>query len=137
MASDIDMRLLESLAPGSEIDGFRVIGRLHTGGTAYLFSVEVTDRHDPGFPLVMKVPKVGRDQPSESIQGFETEAMILPVLHGPHTPRFVAAGDLARLPYLTMEWVQGAGLAAIAEGAPLNESRIVTLGAAVADAVHA
>ena len=137
MASDIDMRFLESLAPGSEIDGFRVISRLHTGGTAYLFSVEVADRHDPGFPLVMKVPKVGRDQPSESIQGFETEAMILPVLHGPHTPRFVAAGDLARLPYLTMEWVQGAGLAAIAEGAPLNESRIVTLGAAVADAVHA
>lgn len=131
------MHSLASLAPGREIDGFRVIERLHAGGTAYLFSVEVINGPDPGFPLVMKVPKVGHDQPTESILGFETEAMILPTLHGPHMPRFVAAGDLARVPYLTMEWVQGTGLEAIAETAPLAEARVVALGAAVADAVHA
>ncbi len=131
------MRFLKSLAPGSELDGFRVMDRLHAGGTAYLFSVNVIGGLDPGFPLVMKVPKVGRDQPIESIQGFETEAMILPALHGPHTPRFVAAGDLAHLPYLVMEWVRGTGLAAIAAGAPLLETRVVAIGAAVADAVHA
>ena len=137
MAFDIDMHSLASLSPGSEIDGFRVIDRLHAGGTAYLFSVEVLNGPDPGFPLVMKVPKVGHDQPTESILGFETEAMILPTLHGPHMPRFVAAGDLARVPHLTMEWVQGIGLATIAETAPLAEARVVALGAAVADAVHA
>ena len=137
VASEIDISSLESLAPGGEIDNFRVIDRLHTGGTAHLFSVEVTKGSDPGFPLVMKVPRVGHDQPTESILGYETEAMILPALQGAHVPRFVAAGDLARVPYLTMEWVQGTGLAAIAATAPLPEARVLTLGAAVADAVHA
>ena len=137
MASEIDISSLESLAPGSEIDNFRVIDRLHTGGTAHLFSVEVIKGSDPGFPLVMKVPRVGHDQPTESILGYETEAMILPALQGAHVPRFVAAGDLARVPYLTMEWVQGTGLAAIAATAPLPEARVLILGAAVADAVHA
>ncbi len=131
------MSSLESLAPGSEIDGFRVINRLHIGGTAHLFSVEVIKGPDPGFPLVMKVPRVGHDQPTESILGFETEAMILPALKGAHVPRFVAAGDLARVPYLTMEWLQGTGLAAIATTAPLPEARVLKLGASVADAVHA
>ena len=131
------MNFLATLAPGKEIDGFRVIDRLHVGGTAHLFHVAVTTGPDPGFPLVMKVPKVGHDQPTESILGFETEAMILPALHGPHVPRFVAAGDLAQVPHLTMEWVQGIGLAAIAATAPLPEARVAVLGAALADAVHA
>jgi eukaryotic-like serine/threonine-protein kinase len=131
------MDFIASLEPGSVIDGFRVIGRLHAGGTAHLFRVETIKGLDPGFPLVMKVPRVGHDQPTESILGYETEAMILPALHGPHVPRFVAAGDLAHVPHLTMEWVQGTGLAALAEAAPLPGARVVALGAAVADAVHA
>ena len=131
------MSFLASLAPGSEIDGFRVIDRLYAGGTAQLFRVEVATGPGPGFPLVMKVPKVGHDEPTESILGFETEAMILPALQGAHVPRFVAAGDLAHVPHLTMEWVQGTGLAKIAAVAPVPENRVVALGAALADAVHA
>jgi len=131
------MNFLASLAPGSGIDGFRVLGRLHAGGTAHLFRVEVIAGPGPGFPLVMKVPRVGHDQPTESILGYETEAMILPALHGTHVPRFFAAGDLAHVPHLTMEWVQGIGLAAIAATAPLPEGRVAALGAALADAVHA
>ena len=131
------MNFPASLTPGSEIDGFRVIDRVHAGGTANLYRVEETSGPGPGFPLVMKVPKVGHDQPTESILGFETEAMILPALRGPHVPRFVATGDLARVPHLTMEWVQGTGLALIAATAPLPVERLVELGGALADAVHA
>jgi eukaryotic-like serine/threonine-protein kinase len=137
VASDVDINFLASLAPGSGIDGFRVINRIHAGGTAHLFRVELLTGPDPGFPLVMKVPRVGHDQPTESILGYETEAMILPALHGPHVPRFVAAGDLASVPHLTMEWVQGTGLAAIAAEAPLSAKRVAVLGAALADAMHA
>ncbi len=50
---------------------------------------------DAGFPAVMKVPRVGPDEPSENLISFETEASILPALSGPHVPRFVAAGDLS------------------------------------------
>ena len=137
MASDNDVTFLASLVPGSEIDGFRLIERLHIGGTAHLFRVAVAGGPDAGFPMLMKVPRVGHDQPTESILGFETEAMILPALHGRHVPRFVAAGDLAKVPHLTMEWVQGTGLATIAASAPLSDDRVAVLGAALADAVHA
>ena len=125
-----------NLKPGMVIDGFRIVERLHAGGTAYLFKVEPADGAVYGFTLIMKVPKIGRDQPTESIIGFETEAMILPVLQGSHVPRFIAAGDLAQVPHLTMEWVQGTGLATIAAPAPLPTEQVANIGAAVADAVH-
>lgn len=136
MATEPNVTTLSALAPGSVIDGFRIVAPLHDGGQARLFHVEPVDGGDPGFPLVMKVPKVGPGQLPETILGYETEAMILPVLRGAEVPRFVAAGDLTRLPHLTMEWVQGEGLAAIAANAPLSVDAVARIGAAVADALH-
>ncbi len=135
MATDSDPIL--SLQPGMVIDGFRLGDRVRAGGTAHLFQVSAADGVERGYPLVMKIPRVGRDQPPESIIGFETEAMILPALHGPHVPHFAAAGDLTKTPHLTMEWVAGTGLAALAAKAPLPTEEVARLGAAVADAVHA
>ena len=43
----------------------------------------------------------------ETIVGFETEHRLLPLLTGPHVPRFVACGDLAVHPYLVIERVPG------------------------------
>jgi serine/threonine protein kinase len=119
-----------------EVDGFRLLDRINPGATAHLFRVERADGKHGAFPMVMKIPKVGRDQPTESIIGFETEAMILPALHGDHVPRFVAAGDIVRTPHLVMEWVPGAGLSGIASKAPLPPVQVAHLGAALADAVH-
>ena len=125
-----------TLAVGRVIDGFRVVEALHEGGTARLFRVEDVDGSDRGFPLVMKVPLVGSGQPAESILGYETEAMILPALHGPAVPRFVANGDLARVPHLTMEWVAGRSLAAIANRQAIALDEVAKIGAALADALH-
>ncbi len=137
MAADIDAAMLGSLQTGMEIDGFRLLERMNPGATAHLFRVERVDGTHAAFPMVMKIPKVGRKQPSESIIGFETEAMILPALHGDHVPRFVASGDIVDTPHLVMEWVHGAGLAGIAAKAPLPAAQVAQLGAALADAVHA
>ena len=41
----------------------------------------------PRRPLVMKLPRIGPDQQSESVVGFETEATIVPTLRGPHVRR--------------------------------------------------
>ena len=136
MATEPKITTLSVLVPGNVIDGFRIVAPLHDGGQARLFRVEAVDGADPGFPLLMKVPKVGPGQLPESILGYETEAMILPVLRGAEVPRFVAAGDLTRLPHLTMEWVQGQGLASIAANAPLSVDAVAEIGAAVADALH-
>lgn len=123
------------LDPGIEIDGYRVEGLIHTGGMAVIYRVSA--REDPGFPLVMKVPRLGHGEPAESVVSFEVEQTVLAALHGPHVPRFLAAGDLARQPFLVMEHVAGRSLKAWSEEAPVAAPEVARLGAAVATATHA
>ena len=48
------------LQTGTEVDGFAVGERLHAGGMADLYRVHyVGGRADPGFPMAMKVPRMG------------------------------------------------------------------------------
>jgi nucleotide-binding universal stress UspA family protein len=64
------------------------------------------------------------------------EAVIVPVLHGPHVPQFVAAGDLARTPYLVTEWVEGETLEERLAGGRFAPADVARVGAALADALH-
>jgi nucleotide-binding universal stress UspA family protein len=57
-------------------------------------------------------------------------------LTGPHVPRFVAAGDLARTPYLVTEWIDGPSLESVLRGGPLPAVEVARVGAAIADALH-
>lgn len=96
------------LAEGTVVDGFVVGPRVHAGAMAQLYRVHYAGgRADPGFPMVMKVPRMGAGEGAENLVGFEVERQMLQVLEGPHVPRFVAAGDPGRLPYLVMEYVPG------------------------------
>jgi eukaryotic-like serine/threonine-protein kinase len=66
---------------------------------------------------------------------------MLQVLSGPHVPRFVAAGDLARVPYLVMEYVPGRTIQDWLDAAQLERRRpaaneIARIGAALALAAH-
>lgn len=135
---------LPLLAPGSVIDGWRLQERLHTSGMAQLWGVLPVGGPDgpvlppgcEGLPLVMKVPRLrGSDDPA-AIVGFEVEQMLLPALHGPHVPRFVARGDLARQPYLVMERIPGDSLKPRLAHTPLPLDEVVDIGARVATALH-
>ena len=119
---------------GALIDGFRIDTLVHRGGMAFLYRVHGEGAAVPPFPLLMKVPELGTGLSSEGILSFETERAILPTLAGPHVPRFVAAGDVSRAPYIVMEAIEAASLAAIAT-AELPLDRVVALGASIADAV--
>ena len=99
------MKLLDA---GSLIDGFLIGECLHSGGMAHIYQVTYAQgERDPGFPLVMKIPRMTVGDGAETIVSFEVEHQIMQVLTGSHVPRFVAAGDLQRLPYLVMEHVPG------------------------------
>ena len=123
---------MASVEPGTKIDGFTVGERVHEGGMGSLYRVT-----KPGvtLPLVMKVPRVGPELTGESLIGYETEATILPVLKGTHIPAFVAAGDLARTPYLVTEWIEGRALADRLATGPLPPADATAVGAAIADAL--
>jgi len=125
--------MLEKLTPGTELDGFVIGERIHSGAQGVILRV-TSPAED--IPLIMKVPRVGRGETSESLLNFETEAMILPALSGPHVPHFIAAGDLDRTPYLVTEWIEGDSLEHWLKGGPLPAVEVVRVGAAIADALH-
>ena len=130
------MKLLED---GSTLDGFRIDSCLHSGGMAHIYRVIYADgRADPGFPMAMKVPRMASGDGAENIVSFEVECNILQALSGPHVPRFVAAGDLQRVPYLVMEYVQGRTLQHwVEQHATLDAVTIANLGLGMAQAAHA
>ena len=133
------MKLLE---PGCLLDGFVIEKCIHSGGMAHIYSVHYANGvGDPGFPMVMKVPRMRADDGAENIVSFEVEHQLLQVLTGPHVPRMVAAGDLHHVPYLVMEHVEGKTLdhwlpESGANQASLAHGTIASLGAATAHAVH-
>jgi serine/threonine protein kinase len=103
---------LKLLNPGHLIDGFEVEACLHAGGMAHIYKVvyapsEDGKRRAAEFPMAMKIPRMTVGDGAENIVSFEIELQILATLKGPHVPRFVAAGDLSRVPYLVMEYVDG------------------------------
>ena len=132
---------MKDLAPGTIVDGFRIGELLHKGGMALIYGVTYADDRPAPFPMVMKVPRMTPGDGAENIVSFEIEHQILQTLTGPHVPQLVAAGDLAALPYLAMEYVQGPTLdhwlAQATGGQPLSADTLSALGAAVATAAHA
>ena len=133
------MKLLE---PGTVVDGFVIDECLHSGGMAHIYAVhDQNGASDPGFPMVMKVPRMTVSDGAENIIGFEVEHQMLQVLTGPHVPRFVAAGDLTAMPYLVMEWVQGKTLTHWVpepgeQRALMQAQEIAAIGSSVARALH-
>ena len=132
------MKLLDI---GTELDGFVIGECLHHGAMAHIYRVTYAPgahgTQDPGFPMAMKVPRMTAGDGAENIVSFEVEQQIMPVLSGPHVPRFVASGDLERLPYLVMEYVPGRTLdhwLELPTRPPMAE--VVRLGIAMAHAAH-
>ena len=93
-----------AIAPGAELDGFKIGERVHQGGMATLWTVT-----HPGItvPLLMKVPRVAEGEDPAAIVSFEMEQVILPRLSGPHVPACFGAGDFATQPYVVIERIPG------------------------------
>jgi len=129
-----------TLSPGQQVDQFRLEEALHQGGMATLW--KVVRVHADGtpapadMPLIMKVPRIKGGEDPATIVGFEVERMIMPMLSGPHVPRYVAKGDFTRQPYIVMEHIPGASLRPRLDDAPLALDEVVEIGSRVATALH-
>jgi eukaryotic-like serine/threonine-protein kinase len=126
----------EQLHPGGIIDGYRLGDCIHKGGTGVIYHATAPAQLDPGFPIVLKAPLLGRGESAIGIIGLEMEQLILAKLSGPHVPRFVSAGDIRASPYVVMEWIDGKSLAEVFARAPLPPEDVARVGAALADAIH-
>ncbi len=126
-----------ALAPGQVVDGFELQEKLHVGGMAHIWRVqEVNHQGDSRLPLIMKVPRIKGGEDPATIVGFEVEMMILPMLRGPHVPRFITKGDFTRQPYIVMERIAGHSLRPRLDEAPLAIDEVIEIGSRVASALH-
>jgi nucleotide-binding universal stress UspA family protein len=124
----IDVRRLEA---GQVIDGFVLTEPLDPGGMANFWHVT-----KPGIdvPMVMKIPLLRRGEDPITIIGFEAEQMILSRLHGPHVPRYFAAGDFER-PYIVMEFIDGRSVKSLLPNVPISATEVARIGIEVAFAL--
>ena len=133
---------MKRIEPGTLIDGFEVGRCIHAGGMAHIYEVQHApgpdgQRRESEFTMAMKIPRMTAGDGAETIISFEVELTIMPALTGPYVPRFVAAGDLSRTPYLVMEYIEGNTLDHwLEQNEPLSPSTIAQLGSAVAKAAH-
>lgn len=133
---------MKLLSPGAQLDGFVIDACIHSGGMAHIYTVHYANgAQDPGFPMVMKIPRMTAGDGAETIVSFEVEHQLMQVLNGPHVPRFVAAGDLSHVPHLVMEHVPGQTLehwlpTPGRPSEPIDANALARLGNAVARALH-
>ena len=120
---------------GNEVDGFLIGEPIHKGGMAVLYqATKVGIDH----PILIKVPRVGRDQPIESLIGFETELNIMSAINSPFVPRVFGTGDMATKPYIAMEHLNGIPLDKIieAEGGKLSDiEKVIEIVSNIATAI--
>jgi serine/threonine protein kinase len=119
---------------GKVVDGFILGKELHRGGMASLFSAT---KEGVDLPILLKIPRVGKDQPVESLIGFETELTILRSLKSPYVPQYLGSGNMATRPYIAMEQVAGRPLEElIKEGKQFSIDKVIRIGADLAQAVQ-
>ena len=63
--------------PGTEIDGFRLGERIHTGTMAWVYRLE---GEGGALPLVMKIPRLGAGEAAVNVVAFEVCRMVLGAL---------------------------------------------------------
>jgi eukaryotic-like serine/threonine-protein kinase len=125
---------MQMFKPGDVIEGFELTEKLASGGMGSLWRA----RHNQfDFPLVLKLPFLDPGGDVSTIVGFEVEEMILKRLSGPHVPRFAGSGDLAKTPFIAMEFIEGENLAGEQSKAPLGIERLTEIGVKVAMALAA
>ena len=135
MSINTDIEAVDEIfQEGKVVDGFVLGAEVHRGGMASLYSAT---KEGIDVPILLKIPRVGRDQPVESLIGFETELTILRSLKSPYVPKYLGSGNMATRPYIAMERVAGRPLEDfIREGKVFTIDEVVKIGADLAQAVQ-
>lgn len=132
MMSETQALAASPLVPGAVVDDIRVGDVLHKGGMAIIYAAQ---KFGIDGSLILKAPRLSHGEDPAAIVGFEMEMMILPRLSGPHVPKVFGVGDFSREPYVLMERVDGESPFSRLANLPLSIPEVVTMGAAIADAL--
>lgn len=122
------------LAPGSTIDGYRIITQIGEGGSGTAFLAE---QNEPvKRSVALKVIKLGMDT-QQVIHRFEAERQALALMNHPNIARVYDAGTTAfGRPYFVMEFVDGVAISEYCDGNRLDIRARLLLFVQVCQAVH-
>ncbi len=127
----------ETFIEGNTVDGFLIGKRIHEGGMADIFSASKFDLDES---IILKVPKVGPNQPIESFIGFETEQNILSALSSPFVPTVLGSSDITENPYLAIQRIAGQSLQSLMNlGKVFDVNEVVSIGIQLStalDSIH-
>lgn len=133
MSKAVNNETIHEVTLGETVDGFRLVEQIAESEVTTLYRVTHPDHP---MEMVMKVPKLHKKLSPGTYSGFESEVHILSIMHGPYTPTVISSGDMARCPYLVMEYIEGEELSLAVAEAPLPVGRAAGLMAPVCKAAH-
>jgi len=111
---------------GKIVDQFLIGDEVHRGGMATLKQAFINN--DSSESILLKIPRVGKDQPVDNLICFETELTILKSIKSPYVPRFIKGGNLAKNPYIAMERIEGISLEKVfQEQKPLSIEKSIVI----------
>lgn len=120
------------LHAGLEIAGYTLIQLQHEGGMSRLWSVSHPQHAEP---LLMKLPRIDFGEAISQVVSFEVERMLMPLLAGPHVPRYFGSGEYEDQPWLVMEYLSGETLQAPHPRTPMAPERVARIGMLAARAL--
>jgi Tol biopolymer transport system component len=128
-----------SLAPGSRIGPYEIVGPLGAGGMG-----EVYRARDPRLnrDVAVKALPASAALDADRVGRFEREAQILAALNHPHIAALygiedVGAHEAATSRFIVLELLEGGTLADRLRRGPLPQRDVLTIARQVADALHA
>jgi Tol biopolymer transport system component len=118
----------------STLNHYRILGPLGKGGMGEVFAAEDTRLHRR---VAIKVLSELTAADPERRQRFEREAQAIAALNHPNIVTIHSVEEADGLPFIVMELVEGRTLSELLAHGPLPLPRLLSIGAAVSDAIGA
>jgi hypothetical protein len=120
----------------ARVGPYRLLGRLGRGAMATVYLGSPTGRHGGGEPVAVKVVHTHLAEDPLFRRRFAAEIAAARRVHGPYTPRVLAAGPDAARPWMASVCVPGPSLGEVVDtGGPLPGAALRALAAGVAEAL--
>ena len=125
-ASTVAMgRMTDENAPFPQIDGYEIIEAMQAGGQGKLYKArELTPA---GREVVLKFPRAGVLSSDRAVALFENEVQKAASLDHPNIARIYSSGLYDRMPFYSMEFIDGLDLGEHVKEANLGQREILEL----------
>jgi serine/threonine protein kinase len=125
--------MADEVLPPPNLDDYDVLGEIGRGGMGVVFKA----RHRKlGRIVALKMIRAGHWASAVELQRFRTEAQAAALLQHPNIVTVYEFGEHNRLPYLSMQFVEGKTLAEMVEAGPLPPKRAAGYLRTMAQAIH-